>query len=299
MELPVRFEFPLHHQIPFGTELEVAGFDILKQYQKNSFRELDVNYQINTRYEENKISDYHKWLFTHDSSIMQNTRGVEVISPISLLNQKFILELMKLCNFLTKYDGFITEECSQHIHVGFHIFPNLDSVKTFFLLYSLTEPELNRFFAGEQETLRAPAEFCFAQNITKLLHKIDKVTKLFQENDPAMFIQRLHIMEKRYALNGRNIKSFSRENRNTIELRSPNGSLNPIILENNVYFLLKMIEYCIENPKWQNLYEVWKLQDEEKNRLPDQNTALKLSRMILKDRTDLKYFDWQYEKHFK
>ena len=298
-QLPYRKNLDIKKNIFLGTELEVAGFNVLKQYTLNNFQKLHVPYQIDTKYSEHKGGDYTKWLFTHDSTIMQNQKGVEVISPISLLNPIFLNELEIVCQFLKKYEGYIDECCSAHIHFDFRIFhKHLDALKKFILIMAYYEPELNRFFAGEQEEIRLMGERGFAQSINKILSILDSRNCIFEKNDFEEFIEEIKELNRFYALNFSNAKLINILSRNTVELRSPNGSLNPVILENNIYTFLKIVEYSLYNSEWQPLYAKWKYLQNERNRKPDQGRARTLSRTIFQEKEDLKYFDWQYEKHF-
>lgn len=230
---------------------------------------------------------------------MQNQKGVEVISPISLLNPIFLNELEIVCQFLKEHEGYIDECCSAHIHFDFRIFhKHLDALKKFILIMAYYEPELNRFFAGEQEEIRIMGIIGFSKSINKVLQYLDSKQHLFEKNNLSEFLEKAKVLNRFYALNFSNAKLINILSRNTVELRSPNGSLNPVILENNIYTLLKIVEYSLYNSEWKSLYAKWKYLQNERNRKPDQGQARTLSRTIFQGKEDLKYFDWQYEKHF-
>ena len=159
---------------------------------------------------------------------------------------------------------------------------------------SYYEPELNRFFAGEQETLREGANI-YARNITRSLYNLEKYYEIFQLEE-ELFINRIKDLGRNYSLNFAHASILKTQNRNTVELRSPNGSLNPVVLENNIYTLLKIVEYCFCNSDWHDLYFQWKELEGQGNRLPELAKARTLSRTIFTSKEDLKYFDWQYEK---
>ncbi len=295
-DLNYRRDLNINKKIFLGTEIEVAGFEILKRYLKRDFKNFPFPYKIDTKHESHKGSDYSKWIFTYDSSIMQNKKGAEVISPISLLNPQLLNELYTVCEFLKKYGGYINEYCAAHIHVDFQIFHNnLNALKKFILIMSYFEPELNRFFAGEQEAIRKNA-FVYARNITRFLNSLDYRNQLFEINDETAFVKEMNALDRTRLLNFSHASMLKILTRNTVELRSPNGSLNPVILENNIYTLLKIIEYCFYDNEWKNLYYKWKELNGNENRQPDNQKARVLSRTIFSSKEDIKYFDWQYEK---
>jgi hypothetical protein len=296
--LPFRHDLKLQKKILLGTEIEAEGFNVLESEQNHLFSQLQVPFQIDTTFESHKGGTYEKWIFSHDSTVTrQNNKGVEVISPISYLNPSFLDELEKICAFLETNGAYISEQCSAHIHFDFRLFlKNIDALKKFILIMSYYEPECNRFFAGEEETIRPLGSGFYAKDTTKKLYLLEQLYQIFAIDNLNEFLSKLKRIGRYHNLNFMNANIYRKISRNTIELRSPNGSLNPVILENNIYFLLKIVEYCLVNSEWHNLYYKWYELQGNENRIPEISKARKLSRTILTDKTDLRYFDWQYEK---
>ncbi|MCI8575074.1 MAG: hypothetical protein HFI09_01240 [Bacilli bacterium] len=298
-DLPFRRDLTLNKKILLGNELEASGFSIQNCQQTKAFSDLSVPFLIDTAFERHKGGEYDKWIFSHDSTVTKkDLTGVEVISPISILNTPFLIELEKICLFLKNHGAFIDQFCSNHIHFDFRVFhKNINALKKFILIMSYYEPEWNRFFAGEFQELRIGTNY-YARNITKRLYQLDKLHDLFAIDSLILFLNELKKLGRYHTVNCTSASETKKISRNTIEERSPNGSLNPVILENNIYFLLKTVEYCLENDEWQNLYQEWLLLQGEENRSPSLSKSRKLSRTIFQDKEDLRYFDWQYEKHF-
>lgn len=285
----------LQKQIPFGTELEIAGFDILLNQQ--DFPNLKIPYQIDLKHESNKKSDYKTWLFTQDSTIMKMSKGVEVISPISYLDYHFLTNLFQICNFIEQRGGYVDDNCAFHIHVGFPIFRfNLEALKKLILLMAYYEPELNRFFAGSEFHIRLLGRNFWARNITPVLLNLEKGYNLFHLENYHQFCHMIKGIDKTYALNFKNISLEDVILRNTIELRNPNASLSPFILSNNIYTFLKMVEYCFRNPNWKYIYYQFMEVANEKTRVPEPNKALELAVKIFQKKKDIQYFRMQYEK---
>jgi len=295
--LEYRRQLNIQKLFPLGTELEVAGFNILESYQKNVFQKFPYPYLIDTNYQSHRHSDYQKWLFTYDSSIMQNKKGVELISPISKLDPSFLNALEIVTTFLKEHHGYIDSNCAQHIHYSFLVFyHHLEALKRFLLLVSYYEPEIQIFLAGEASTLRPKAEI-YAGSITQALRNLHFQYQLFQESNWEQFIAKLNLLNRSYGLNFREAKTDTSWLRNTVEIRYPNGSLNPIILENNIYFIYKLIECSFQNINNQELLEWW-LVETETPRLPSPEKAYELSKMLCQSKEDFAYFDWQYSKRF-
>lgn len=296
-DLLFRRNLQLQYHIPFGTELEITHFNILKNLEQNNFAKLHIPHQVDIQFKEQRKKEYSSWIFTYDPTVTKKGVGGEVISPVSILAPSFLNDLEKLCTFLKTYGAKIDESCSAHIHINFNAFlnKNIDCFKKFILILSYYEAELNRFFAGEEQDIRSLAALNYAKSITDKLYFLDK-KGLFTIQNWITFLEELKKMKKYVALNVQYAKVSNEQNRNTVEFRTPNASLNPVILENNIYFLLKIVEYCFNQSDWQDLYNKWKYEQLKPHREPEPQKVRTLSRTILTDKEDLKYFDWQYEQ---
>lgn len=114
--------------------------------------------------------------------------------------------------------------------------------------------------------------------------------------------------EKYQAVNFCNVKKdmydyFHIEN--TIEFRCPNGTLNPIIWQNNVNFFIKLLTYCkgsyFDNEIIDKRHEI-NLDIYNNLELYNEiylNQALELCDLIFTNNTDKVYFLKQYLKSFK
>lgn len=169
-------------------------------------------------------------------------------------------------------------------------FKDLNSVKKFIKLWTKYENILYRFFYGQYRNNR-PAIKRFAMSIRNV-YKVN-VYKSLEEIKNAT-------IDRYYGINFKNAKNFELGDKNTIEIRCPNASLNPIILQNNVNVILKMIEKCnddnfdIEDTNTQeyNYREIYTYEN------IDYENAIEFSELIFDNNLDKLYFLRQYFKDF-
>lgn len=289
--LKLRENLNLDNNITFGLELELE-----KAMKKKIIKRL------------NKIFSNDEWQVTEDNSLHC---GIEIISPILTDEKKNWKDLNKVCQAV-KNLALIDKKSGGHIHVGAHILgDNSTSWLNFIKLWSIYENIIFRFSYGQFLTARPciknyaiPSSNIFWQDYISLSNPIppnahDIITKV---NHHCRY----------QAVNFDNIVNHLKSHSlntpypyNTIEFRCPNGSLNPIIWQNNVNLFTKLLIYSkssrynddiIKQRRLinQNIYSDIKWYDEI-----FLSQALELSDMIFTNNLDKIYFLKQYLKSFQ
>ena len=152
-----------------------------------------------------------------------SVNGFEINSCVLDDTSKNWKDLGKVCKFLRKNKATTNKgNAAGHIHVGLQIFENKENYDKFLKCYMLYEDILNRFFCGEYINIRKNAR---------------RYATLCKNN--VYGNQRYFNRKKALYVGKMNFEIF--KERNTIEFRRPNGSLNEIIWQNNINAIIKMI----------------------------------------------------------
>lgn len=205
----------------FGLEIEWEG----KNYSS-------INEFIN--------KNMPKWQLVTDGSL---NSGGEIRSPRIHDSSHYWKKLKEVCEFLKKRDAIISERTGGHIHFGANIFgQDLEAFLVFLKTYAIYENIFFRFYYGEF-LLHRESRYTKSQKLAWTIESnLDKIKSIDDLNDKFVFLRR----NRDAAINFSNLKFGSDEtNKNTIELRIPNGTIEEIIWQNNVNafgkFILKTI----------------------------------------------------------
>lgn len=208
----------------FGLEIEF----------KNLNRNINLNY---------KLVDFNKWNLEKEFFLY----GYELISPILFDSEKNWTNLEIICKLIKKY-GEINSDCGAHIHIGTQVIGNKEeSWLNFIILWSIFEPVILKFTDGEYSFHRPDMD----EYATIVREKFLYLYEIYEKNDGFSidkFIRDAFCNHKTTAINFNNVaKDKCYKKGNTIEFRTPNGTLNPIIWQNNVNLLVKLLERCQKN----------------------------------------------------
>lgn len=240
------------------------------------------------------------WRVVYDHSI---PGGGEVNSPI-MQNQVFWWEkLQQVCSILNQY-AHINGNCGGHIHVGAHI---LDGKKenwlNFLKLWATYENIIYRFSYGEYLTPRNTLE-SFAIPIAREINK--NYLKFKKKQITLENLSEIIRHPTCSAVSFRHISDYAKfKENNTFEIRCPNGTLEPVIWQNNINFFVHLLnysksnsfdEYIIRKRKLSNLFIKHSLESYNQIYLKQ---ALELCDMIFNNNLDKIYFLRQYLKSFK
>ena len=195
---------------------------------------------------EDKLCDaglYSKWVVKGDSSL---DRGAEINSPILRDEKENWIDLRNVCD-IVKEHAIIGKNSGGHIHIGTQVLgSNKEHWLNFIKLWSIYENIIFRFLYGDSLTHRASLER-YAKPLSETLWEDFKCLK--EDNLISMYEFVVRLKHDRYqAINFKNvngINSFSRDN--TIEFRCPNGTLEPVIWQNNVNLLVNILKYSKSN----------------------------------------------------
>lgn len=230
-----RNQVDLPEGMTFGIEIETEGERSIKlQRWKKAFKDL--------------------WNDDFDTSL---DNGIEVSSPKFKTGEKenpeSSKEIKSMCAIIEGFSQKITKRCGGHIHIGADYFNDVQDWKNFIEMYGNTESLLFTITNADGEIPRsainkyAPpiaekidtikGELSKAKSIDEFLRIIKKVQPTIAEfyhlrdNTTDTSNDNKAARNKCSAINFLNVGS---KNKNTIEFRIPNGTINPNIWIDNI-----------------------------------------------------------------
>ena len=288
--LTLRNELKIDKNITFGLEIEV---------------EKPVINNIKQSFEENDLDK--KWTLKKDLSL---AGGIEAISPKLIDTKHNWQELKKICDILEKY-SIIGNRCGGHIHVGIQALGTKKQTWINFInLWSTYENIIYRFVYGEYLNARYAMNKYASPIALELKEDYKKIKRLEKKLDTKDII---NMISKRrgQAVNFLNInldeknKQKEKYYNNTIEFRCPNGTINPVIWQNNTNLFINLLNY-INSPIYDNdIIEKRKILNDNKyfhlywySEIYLQQ-SLELCDMLFNNNLDKIYFLKQYLKNFE
>lgn len=244
--------------IYFGNEIEFIDDEKRVLKDRMIFQEREeylkkYNDLMNDYFNTNTVNfnSYHGCYYNHNWTI--NTEEYcsgELSSPIFTNTEESFKEIYDIYTMLKNNNYGINENCSGQLSIGGDIFEGkLENVISFLKLYSLYEPELIGISKGDLKTLRKKI-FDYAPPISHRILPLlasgdypkvggDKELEKFLDSVPTYHIFERSLTYKHNAINFEVLK-LSGGDKNRIELRYPNGTLNPIIFQNNVNIISRL-----------------------------------------------------------
>ena len=225
-----RDKLNLNYLLTFGVELEFQSDD--PKDIESGLKIFNYKWLLDQRLNDNY------WEFKRELS---STNGYEITSPILIDNEESFLQLKAMCNMIEKNNGTVSEKDAAHIHFGPQLIGNdIESWIKFFRIYSLYETIIYRFSYGEFECGRSYIEkyaFPVARTYNNTLDKLDidiSLKKLFLSLQTAHKTKAIQFFKM---ING----GTSYEKDRSFEFRMPNGTLNPVIWQNNINMFAHLI----------------------------------------------------------
>lgn len=262
----------------FGYEIETenADIEIIKEYL---------------------YSKKEEWFLLFDPSLKN---GAEIPTPILKDNINCWNKIKDLLIFLQKHSA-IKENCGGHIHIGKQVLGDSNKeLLNFLKLYSTYEHIIYYFAYGEDDKPRE-----VIKEYAKPISNDFWIT--YNEYKDNIFVPREEIIKKVTVTRNRGVSlkyllPYERPDIDTIEFRCPNGTLNPIIWQNNTNLFVKLLEYSknpnfdnnkvqIRHKKRENIYS-----NLDKYNIIYLKDALELSDLIFTNNLDKIYFLKQYIK---
>ena len=217
--LEFRHTLGLSNDVTFGLEVESENLTYTVS-------------RLNKMFEYNLLKD---WKVEFDTSL---TKGCEAKSPILTDCFNDWSNLIKVCYILSEYTS-IGINSSAHVHVGAQVLgEERNNWLNFIILWAAYEKIIFRFAYGEFLTSR-PRIMAFAKMV--VYQFLDGYNSLKNSNyDYLRIANTLSSITRNQAVNFKNVGM----DKNTIEFRCPNGTLNPIIWQNNVNLFVHLLEYA-------------------------------------------------------
>ncbi len=275
--LELREDLKIDATITFGLELE---------FEKAKYKKIERRLKL--------LPTNKPWIIKEDNSLIE---GGEVNSPILKDTKKTWKDLTKVCHLIEKY-ALIGPNSSTHVHLGTQIFGNNPNTWiNFIYTWAINENIIFYFTNGEYNRTR-PNITKYAYPLAKRLLEDYKILKEKTSPTPNDILKCIHHY-KYNAINFGNIKYFDHyQQKNTVEFRSPNGTLDPVICQNNIYFFIKLIEYAKQNNITKDIplmkqVSLYHLEDYNKINLKQ---ALNLADAIYQTNLEKLYFLRQYLK---
>lgn len=224
--ISMRNSLNISNDISFGVELEFEHAnrtDITKGIKENNL---------------------HSWNLKDDDTLV-SVNGAEISSPILRDNIKMWQELITVCKILEP-NATIGNCAGGHIHIGVQILGNnVRHWLNFIKIWAVYERVIYRFSYGEFLT---PRQFMlkYADIMARDFWNIYLKTIKKGGNLEDIIYNREY--KKEQGVSFAKVKCCDKYDvDNTIEFRCPNGSLNPIIWQNNINFFTKLLKYCSSN----------------------------------------------------
>lgn len=218
----------LPNDMTFGVELEIIGPEKMVNILKH-----DAYYHAPKKI----ILDY---AVEPDSS---TNNGLEIVSPILKDDEKDLKGLNYMCDLLANM-GFETDySCGGHIHIGADFMENnYIAYENLFTIWTECEEIIYKMSnkAGEE-----PRYFVdkYAKPYNELFQKyyIDGEIKILDNDKLKKTINMLKRNSIEERKKGLNIVNIGKENKNTIEFRISNGTIEKEELINNIRFFGNMV----------------------------------------------------------
>lgn len=234
--LELRKSLGLNEDITFGLEIEFGDALI-------PAIEIEMN----------NIFGYDNWVMVPEDSF---PNGAEINSPILTDNEKIWIDLSNVCDIVNS-NAYVTDSTSGHIHIGVQIFGNNPKYwRNFALLWATYENIIFRFLYGEYISHRSvigkyatPVALDFINNLDRIEDRSKMINasymfKVFDSGEDNVKLRR------RKSINFTNVSKLQPymydrcSKMNTVECRVANGTFNPIIWQNNVNLIVKLMLYC-------------------------------------------------------
>lgn len=221
--LELRPKLDLDEDITFGLELETecAKEDMIRDEMK-------------------KNPLFHDWIVAYDDSLES---GVEIKTPILYNFTQTWINVENICSILQKY-SVIKNKAGGHIHAGSHILGRQGNTwRNYLKLLAGYENISYRYYYNDWTNARNEIND-YARPIARDILQNEHLLDRRAITTPKELIKNLRD-EKHQGVNFKRVFfTDNLEKDNTIELRCPNGTLNPIIWQNNVNVFLHSLCYA-------------------------------------------------------
>lgn len=292
-----KYYLELRNKLSIDTNITFAG-EIEFEEANRDLIELDL-------YNTFPMDD---WIVKDDNTL---SNGGEVNSPVLRDSEKTWNDFSTVCSIVDG-NAYVLDNTSAHVHIGMHILGNNPKFwRNFALLWMTYENIITRFLYGEYISPRISMGE-FAKPISQLLiDNFDRIEDRTKYYNATYILKVLNLGDdRRRSVNFKNCADaellfFNKVgNKNTIEFREPNGTFNPIIWQNNINLLVKLLEYA-KNDQFNEEIIQRRLKEIIRNNIPSNITkygqinivqAIEFADLIFNNNLDKIYFLRQYIK---
>lgn len=292
--LEYRENLGLPNNLFFGIEIEYENFP---QYDVDCYFKYTLSNLFMNTWEK------YPWISKEDRSV---PTGGEINSPILVDTPNNWEQLRKVMKYLDKNNVDMMHGASCHMHFAAdYLGEDIEAWRLFAKMYSIYEPVLFRFFFGDMINAREKMQiYAYPSAYSREeIERINKIKEVYQLK--YSFLND----DKKMALNFRNVNFYEPdtfEKGNTIEDRSPNGTRNAIIIQNNVNTFGKLLVTAVEKLIDEEFLD-WKIEHElypyERYKAMYNEIVLKLALEFadanFDNNLDKAYFLRQYLKGFE
>ena len=166
-----------------------------------------------------------EWRVVRDSSLVN---GSEIVSPVLTGNmEKQTDEIKNICAILNGIQQNTSERCGGHIHIGADYLKNKQDFVNLIEIWSNAEKVLYTICNKKGEIPREGISE-YAEPISKKIENAIKAgtINLKNEEDLEEFVNEIYkVQGERYS--GINFCNIGKKDKNTIEFRLPNGTIDP------------------------------------------------------------------------
>jgi len=244
------------------------------------------------------------WNVVHDGScslyISESlSLGGEVVSPILKDVKKSYSALSDVCNLLRQSGAGTGNKTGGHIHIGSQIIGrSYEALFNFIKTWVAYEQEILRFAYGDKYGARKGMHRFAGSIASRIYPKLGSLKSTYCY-DRLLFKARNH-MKRGFAVSLDNVERY--DEKDTIEFRCPNGTLNPVVWQNNLNFFGKMLTACKDPNFDQDIVDrklhSMKNEINQDGQINFQN-GLDLADLVYNNNEDKVYFLKQYAKFFK
>lgn len=235
--IPYRDSLELPLDATFGLEIEfkMPGYDWAYRNDFSHQTEAVLTFMKENNY--NNIWDVYP----------EENDHIEIVSPVLTDKIKTWKNLDNVLKNIKENGAYYSGECGAHIHVGRHLLgDDINSWLIFFKTWSIFEDIIFKFTNGESYSKRINFDDR-SKSVRELF--IDLIDRYTTSNGNKKSL----ILDKKYCINIEQTyvddmatpnEKYINDIKNTIEFRSPNGTLNKIIWQNNINFFTKLLLSC-------------------------------------------------------
>lgn len=198
--------------------------------------ELECSHKLNTSYIALGTL-YNNWHFKEEGTVYN---GVEITSPILNYTNEDMKRLKCVCDFLNENGFKTTKDCGGHIHFGFDYIESITHLQLLYYIYVNTEEILSYMFNKEGTILREGAIANAPFINENILNLYGKYIQTYADNLKSFATLLGNAQKDRYA--SLNIKNAFSLDKNTIELRIPNGTLEFNELNLNIILFTRIMQ---------------------------------------------------------